>query len=171
MTAAHLERIPVLPEGFDNMRVEKWDKRFLNMAHLVSEWSKDPSTKCGAVIVRPDNTIVSTGFNGFPKGCKDDVEIYANRELKYSRVVHAELNAILHANEPLHGYTIYTYPPGYGPTCDRCAAHVIQSGIKRVVHIRDESDFALRWKDASERGLDMYDEAGVVVVGYKNEIF
>ena len=146
--------------------MNKWDERFLDMARLVSGWSKDPSTKCGAVIVRPDRTIVSTGFNGFPRGCSDDPEVYANRELKYARVVHAELNAILHAKEDLTGYTIYTWPPGFGPSCDRCSAHIIQSGITRVVHIRDTSEFALRWKDAAQIGLDMYEEAGVEVVAY-----
>lgn len=142
----------------------KWDERFIEVAALVASWSKDPSTKCGAVIVRPNRTIASVGFNGFPQGCDDAEEIYENRELKYARVVHAELNAILFAREPLDGYTMYTYPPGYGPTCDRCASHVIQSGIKRIVHVSDTSEFAMRWKDATERGLKMYEEAGVEVV-------
>ena len=84
--------------------------------------------------------------------------------MKYARVVHAELNAILHAREPLTGYTMYTWPPGFGPSCDRCSAHIIQSGITRVVHKLDESDFASRWKEAVERGLTMYREAGVEIV-------
>jgi dCMP deaminase len=142
----------------------KWDDRFLEIAAQVSTWSKDPSTKCGAVIVRPDRTIVSTGYNGFPKGCDDSEEFYADRELKLARVVHAELNAILHAREPLQGYTMYTYPPGWGPSCDRCTAHIIQAGITRVVHRRDESEFARRWKESAERGLQMFEEAGVEVI-------
>lgn len=152
-----------LTDGVD----PKWDKRFLSMAGLVASWSKDPSTQCGAVIVRPDKTIVSTGYNGFPKGCDDSEDIYAERELKYARVVHAELNAILHAREPLNGYTMYTHPPGFGPSCDRCSAHIIQSGITRVVHTKDSSDFASRWKEPAERGLQMYAEAGVVVNSYE----
>ncbi len=145
------------------MANDKWDLRFLWMAGLVSEWSKDPSTKCGAVIVRPDKSIASTGFNGFPRGCDDSPEKYDNRELKYSRVIHAELNAIIQAAEPLTGYTMYTYPPGFGPSCDRCSAHIIQSGIARVVHVLDESDFAARWKESTDRGLEMYHEAGIIV--------
>ena len=35
----------------------KWNKRYLDMAKLVSSWSKDPSTQCGAVIVNADNEI------------------------------------------------------------------------------------------------------------------
>jgi dCMP deaminase len=144
--------------------MSKWDDRFLEMAALVASWSKDPSTQCGAVIVRPDRTVASVGFNGFPKGCSDDDEFYANRDLKLARVVHAELNAILHAQESLVGYTMYTYPPGFGPSCDRCTAHIIQSGITRVVHYQDTSEFASRWKEPAERGLQMYSEAGVEVV-------
>lgn len=139
-------------------------KFFIGLAEYISSASKDPSTKCGAVIIRPDRTIASVGFNGFPKGCSDDKELYENRELKLSRVVHAELNAILHAKESLNGYTMYTYPAGYGPTCDRCAAHVIQSGISRVIHKYDSSNFASRWKKPATIALQMYKEAGVEVV-------
>lgn len=144
--------------------MNKWDERFLNLAELVASWSKDPSTQCGAVIVRPDKTVASVGFNGFPKGCDDDPEFYADRDLKLARVVHAELNALLHAREDVSGYTMYTWPPGFGPSCDRCTAHIIQAGITRVVHQLDRSDFASRWKEAAERGLQMYDEAGVDVI-------
>jgi dCMP deaminase len=143
-----------------------WDGRYLAMAKLVASFSKDPSTQCGAVIVRPDRTLASVGFNGFPIGCDDDEALYADRETKYSRVVHAEVNAVLLAREPVHGYTLYTYPEGFGPTCDRCATVVIQAGIKRVVHVFADSPFASRWREANERGLAMYEEAGVEVVRY-----
>ena len=146
----------------------KWNKRFLQMAELVASWSKDPSTKCGAVIVRPDKTIASVGFNGFPMGTDDSDELYADRDLKYSRVVHAEVNAILHARESLHGYVMYTWPGGLGPSCDRCTTNIIQAGIGTVVHIYDNHDddgaFNTRWGEAVKRGLQMYQEAGVNVV-------
>lgn len=147
----------------EDIRKKKWDLRFLDVAEMVASWSKDPSTKCGAVIVRPDMTIASVGYNGFPRGCADDETIYKNRELKYERVIHAEVNAILNAREVLTGYTIYTYPKGYGPSCARCTTNIIQSGIKRVVHLKDTSEFAERWKVSAEIGLDMYREAGVEV--------
>lgn len=145
----------------------KWSTRFLEMAELVASWSKDPSTKCGAVIVRPDKTVASVGFNGFPKGCSDYEELYNNRELKYPRTVHAEVNAILHARESLEGYWIFTAPAGYGPSCANCSAAIIQSGIKCVVHRFDDSEFAARWKESAETGLQMYKEAGVRVDHYE----
>lgn len=148
-------------------RRQKWDFRFLRVAEMVASWSKDPSTKCGAVIVRPDLSICSVGFNGFPRGCSDDPGIYANRELKYERVVHAELNALLAAKEPVNGYTLYSWPPSIGPSCARCSAHIVQAGIGRVVHVRqDTSDLNARWGQSIKIGLDMFSEAGVVVTAY-----
>lgn len=135
-----------------------WDQRFLALAEHVASWSRDPSTKVGAVIVRPDKTIASVGFNGFPRGMSDDPELYANRELKYSRIVHAEINAILHTREALHGYTLYTWPLA---PCDRCAVTVIQSGISRVVFPATSEEACQRWGKLLEVALGMFAEAGV----------
>lgn len=146
----------------DHNRKLTWDYRFIALSNVIASWSKDPSTKTGAVIVRPDKTIASVGFNGFPKGCWDAGKLYENRDVKYARIVHAEMNAILLAKEPLAGYTMYTSWTGWGPSCDRCSAHIIQSGITRVVHRRDPS-MEDRWKDSIQMGLDMYKEAGVEV--------
>jgi len=108
-----------------------WDSRFLSLAAQVAEWSKDPSTKCGAVVVRPDRTVASLGYNGFPRGVEDAPKLLNNREEKYKRVVHAEMNALLFCQEHVRrGYVLYTWP--FLPCC-RCAAHVIQKGIGRVV--------------------------------------
>lgn len=138
-------------------KTKKWDQRFLDLAFLVASWSKDPSTKVGAVIVRPDRTVASLGYNGFPRGCSDAKEIYEDRPKKYSRVVHAETNAILSPRERLDGYTLYITHT----SCDRCATNVIQSGITRVV-FGEEPD-ASRWKEATDSALEMYEEAGVLV--------
>jgi dCMP deaminase len=107
----------------------KWDERFLALAEHVAQWSKDPSKKVGAVVVRPDRTMASIGFNGLPRGVSDSAERYEDRALKYPMIVHAELNAVLTAAEPLTGYTIYAalFP------CNECAKAIIQAGIARVV--------------------------------------
>ena len=143
----------------------KWGWRFLDLAELVSTWSKDPSTKCGSVIVRPDRTVASVGYNGFPKGCDDSELFYEHRPTKYARIIHAEMNAILNAREPLEGYTMYNWPPGGTPSCDRCAVHVIQSGISTVVHKYQEDDsMNQRQESGAGQALDMYQEAGVRVI-------
>lgn len=66
---------------------EKWDRRFLELAKQVSTWSKDPSTKVGAVLVNEDKHVVGMGFNGFPVGVADTEERLNNRELKYKMIV------------------------------------------------------------------------------------
>lgn len=141
------------PEGF-------WDKFFLGMAEYISQASKDPSTKCGAVIVRPDNTVASMGYNGFPRGVWDWKADYDDRTEKYARVIHAEMNAILHAPERLDGYSIYIWPL---PPCSACMASVIQTGIVRVVTLKPPEDMD-RWKGSWATAAQMAHEAGVEVV-------
>lgn len=109
---------------------EQWDLRFLEMAKLVSTWSKDPSTQVGAVIVRPDKTVASVGFNGFPRGVPDHEEWYEDKDIKYKIVRHAEENALAYAKADVSGCTLYLYPL---PPCSQCAGSLIQHGIKRVV--------------------------------------
>jgi dCMP deaminase len=87
-----------------------WRTRYLDLAAVVASWSRDPSTKVGAVIVRPDKTIASVGYNGFPRQMRDTPERYADREEKYSRIIHAEVNALLHARESVTGYDMYVWP-------------------------------------------------------------
>ena len=109
-----------------------WDIRFAQLAKLVSLWSKDPSTKVGSVIVRPDKTIASVGYNGFPKGIPDNPDWYDNRDIKYKVVKHAEENDILFSQQSLVDHTLYVYPL---PPCSSCAGDIIQRGIKRVVAV------------------------------------
>ena len=114
-----------------------WDEYFMGIAMLAAKRSKDPSTQVGACIVSPDNIIISTGYNGMPKGCSDD-EFPWDREgaeTKYPFVVHAELNAILNANgRDLRGSRLYValFP------CNECAKAIIQSGIKEVIYLSDK---------------------------------
>ena len=144
-------------------RQKKWDIRFLALACVISTWSKDPSTKVGAIIARPDMTIASVGYNGFPKSMKDDDYLYADRDVKLSRIIHAEMNAILHAKEPLHGYTLYTWPI---MSCDRCAVQVIQSGINRVVAPVPTVALSKRWKTHLLNSEKYFAEASVRVKLY-----
>jgi dCMP deaminase len=138
----------------------KWHRRFLAMADMVASWSKDPSTKVGAVIARGDRSIASVGYNGFPRGMSDDAALYADRETKYSRIIHAEVNALLNAREQLTGCTIYV------PTapCDRCAAQIVQAGIARVVYIEPSADILSRWGESMERTKAIFADAGVEVL-------
>jgi len=139
----------------------KWQARFLALTKEIASWSKDLGTKVGSVIVRPDRTICSVGFNGFPRGIEDNPYAIANRDTKLLRTIHAELNAILSAKEPLNGYSIFVWP--FQP-CSQCAAAIIQSGIKDVYcpflcHSSND-----RWSESFKAALQMLDEANVRVI-------
>ncbi len=129
-----------------------WDEYFMGIAMLAARRSKDPNTQVGACIVSQDNIIISTGYNGMPKGCDDDVFPWdrTGEQTKYPYVVHAELNAILNASgRDLRGSRIFValFP------CNECAKSIIQSGIQEVLYLSD------KYKDsmstlASKRMLD-----------------
>lgn len=136
----------------------KWDHRFLNMARHIAGWSKDPSTKVGAVIVRPDRTVASMGFNGLPRGVEDTAHRLGNRDTKLALTVHAEINALAFAQEPLRFCTLYVWPL---PPCVRCAASIIQHGITRVVSYEPKPDS--QWWDSVMDAKELLEEAGVTV--------
>ena len=143
-----------------------WDRFFLGLAKYISSASKDPSTQTGAVIVRPDRTIASVGFNGFPRGTNDDPALYANRDVKLSRIVHCEMNAILHARESLHGYILYTWP---FCSCDRCAVHVIQAGIAKCVAPKLPANLEERWGKSVQSAIEIFQEAGIILTQVEME--
>lgn len=147
---------------------DKWDRRYVELARLVSTWSKDPSTQVGAVLVRPDNSVASIGYNGFPKGIEDTEERLNDRDTKYSFVIHAEMNAVLNAHDDVRGDTLYLWPL---LCCDRCAVHMIQAGIKRVVAPSCPTDKADRWEPILKNSRARFGEAGVEWVEIPHELF
>lgn len=143
--------------------IEKWDKRFLQMAELVSTWSKDPSTKVGAVYVK-DRRILSTGYNGFPR-CIDDSDLrLENRKEKYHLVLHAEINGIFNATHhgvPLKGTTLYIYGL---PICSECAKGIIQIGVRRVVWWT-KNPISETWAQSWNNSVELFEEAGIITEG------
>lgn len=142
---------------------EKWHRRFMEVAFLVAGWSKDPSTKTGAVVVGPDREIRATGYNGLVRGVDDSVSERMERPTKYDFFEHAERNAIYNAcltGTSLKGCVMYaTHAP-----CTDCARAIIQSGIKMVVTnkiIIDESTPKGTWRDKLDFSKQMFEEAGV----------
>ncbi len=137
----------------------KWDKRFLEMATLVASWSKDPSTKVGAIAVR-NRTVIAQGYNGFPKGMSDEQFRYEQKVLKYKMIVHAEMNLIYNAADngvSLRGSTVYAVGL---PVCSDCAKGLIQVGVERVVMpMREELDD--KWAVSCADAQSFFDEAGV----------
>ena len=125
-------------------RTIKWDRRYLELALFISTWSKDPSTKVGAVLVGHNNRILATGYNGFVFGADDDDELYQDRVYKYRHVVHAEANALMSMNFRSVGATMYcTMPP-----CFECTKKIVYSECSNLVCLTyPEHDTQQRWTD------------------------
>lgn len=132
--------------------MSEWDRRFLNLAAEISDWSKDPSTKVGAVLVDHKRRVVGTGYNGYPRNIAD--ELLSRRDYKLAHTVHAEVNALLNSLRDVDGCTLYvTHPP-----CSSCAVVMAQAGIKRVVTYVPATQFADRWGD---QGIQILKKAGI----------
>ena len=147
--------------------MNKWDKRFMEMADLVSSWSScfQDNRQVGAVTVK-DKRILTTGYNGAPANilsCKErgeclrkKLEIKSGTMQEICYAAHAEQNAIIQAARTgisLLGATLYcTHQP-----CVICCKIIINSGIARVIYRHSYPD---------EFSLRLFKEAGVVLEQY-----
>lgn len=110
-----------------------WHLRFIELAKLVSTWSKDPRTKVGCVIAR-DKHVISLGYNGFPQGVEDTPERLNDRDLKNKFVVHAEKNCIYNTNQDLTASDVYcTLMP-----CRECAKALIQKKVRAIMFLKTD---------------------------------
>lgn len=132
----------------------------MRLAKEVSSWSKDPSSRIGAVAIAPQGQVLSQGYNGFPRGISDSIERYTNREVKYDFIVHAEMNCIYNASfngVSLKDSTIYVYGL---PVCNECAKGIIQVGASRVV-TNAVNHKGERWYESCNKAENMLQEAGI----------
>lgn len=137
----------------------KWDYHFMLQAKLWATMSKDPSRKIGAVIVNGKKPVAS-GYNGFPSLLLDKEEYLSNREIKYKRTLHAEVNALHNAAEfgiPVKDCVMYVYGL---PTCSNCALHIISSKIKKVVYCDINSGGSI-WIDEGILTKELFEEANI----------
>ena len=149
--------------------MNKWDRRFMEMARLVSTWSScfAPGREIGCVIVK-DKRIMTTGYNGAPAGmktCRERGECLRRRmgiesgtraEVRYA--AHAEQNAILQSARlgiSIDGATLYcTHQP-----CSVCAKMIVNAGIRRVVYEQGYPDaFSLEIFRETGVELEKYEE-------------
>jgi dCMP deaminase len=137
-----------------------WHRRYLSVADVAASWSKDRSTKVGCVIVGEAGQILSTGYNGFPRGVIDDVDERHVRPEKYLWTEHAERNAIYNAartGTSLVGSTLYVQ---WHPCAD-CARGIIQSGIRTVILAQPVT--LEGWTNSTDVAKIMFEEADVRV--------
>lgn len=147
-------------------KTNMWDKRFLELTRHIAGWSKDPSTKCGAVIVGTNQQVLSTGYNGLPRGLEYSEKSF-ERPYKYYIFEHAERNAIYCASRhgvPLEGSTMYVT----GPPCADCARAIVQVGIKIIVY-PEKHNFLKRmkskeWAESIRASREILRAGNVIVV-------
>ena len=147
----------------------RWVEYFRNLAHNVKLKSKDVNTQIGAVIVGKDKEIVSTGYNSFPRGIRDDKKERQERPEKYYWFEHAERNAIYNAARigvSTKGTTMYL---SCGVPSSDCARGIINAGIVRIFCEKGGGTERIKWVESAERSWEMFDEAGVNVCFYDDE--
>lgn len=130
----------------------EFDKWVFKIINVISERSKCVRYKVGAVIIR-DNTILSTGYNGPPRGlahcCDDDIGCNVEKHKKqlngiksntgYCRGAHAEANAIVQAAKngtSIDNAVIYC---NLAP-CAQCFKLILNAGIKKIIYKSDYED-------------------------------
>lgn len=148
--------------------MNKWSLRYLNLAKEVSTWSKDPSTKVGAISVGNKGQIISQGFNGFPRGVNDSDQRLNNKEQKYKYVVHGEMNCIYnacHNGSSLKDSTLYVYGL---PICSECAKGVIQVGVAKVI-MQHPKSITSKWSESFNLTSEMFNEANVQYLRYDED--
>ena len=108
-----------------------WDTTFMALAFVSAMRSPDNETKHGAVVVDAKHRILGTGFNGFPRGARDE-NLPKERPEKYPYVIHAEVNALINSRhiEDAAACTIYVT----GEPCNECFKMIAQYGIGRIVY-------------------------------------
>lgn len=140
-----------------------WDNYFMEIAHVVTRRSNCTRRQVAAVIVK-DTRIISTGYNGTPRGVKNCDEggcprcanpnIESGTALDDCYCSHAEENSIIQAayhGIAVKGSTLYTT---FSP-CLQCSKMIINSGVAEVVYHRKYS--------IADNALALLQEAGVAV--------
>lgn len=151
-----------------------WHQYYLTLTYLVAMKSKDSSSKIGAVIVGRENQIISTGYNGIPRGVREQPKLDAEprrdeRPEKYFWWEHAERNAIYNSSRygiELQSATMYTQKM----PCTDCMRGIIQSGIHKVVIHDNGVKMAPKWLESAEMSHQMAEESGVTIQHYSGNL-
>ena len=134
-----------------------WHSRFLSLATTIAQWSKDPSTRVGAVAVGSARQLLESGYNGPPRGVRD-LDERMDRPAKYLWTAHAEENLVAHAaRRQLEGSTVYVTHL----CCSACARMLINAGVAKVVVGDGQTAMS---QDQFDAASVMFEEAGVDVI-------
>lgn len=132
-----------------------WDEYFINIVNLIKERATCPRKKVGALIVK-NNKIISSGYNGSPKGMEHCLDVGCLIKNNHCiRVMHAEQNALLQAGKEAEGANLYcTCLP-----CEICFKMCIQAKIKKIIYLEDYNKQNLKY---------WIDNGGIELIKWKN---
>ncbi|MCM2402482.1 deaminase [Rhizobium sp. S153] len=150
----------------ENEKEARWHDRFMGLCNHIAAWSEDRDFRVGAVVVGPAHEVRTMGYNGLPRGVKENEEVRFDRKSgeKFFWFEHAERNAIYNAARmgvSVDGCTIYVnrFP------CADCARAIIQSGLRMVcVPAKPVNDGVL--DKSFDRSEVLLSEAAVEVLIY-----
>lgn len=138
-------------------------RKYLKLAEsMASGFSKDPSTKVGALfLAKNSHQILSMGYNGMPRGFNETLVTRWERPQKYIYVEHAERNAIYNAcrngvslEDSIAVVTLFP--------CPDCMRAIIQSGVSCIITY-SPVNASEKWEDLFKYSKEMADECGVVI--------
>lgn len=152
------------------MKRSKAIKYYKLTEFMANNFSKDPSTKVGALFMYPETMqILSMGYNGMPRGIDETIAERWERPLKYKLIEHAERNAIYNAAQSGVSLRDSICVATMLPCCD-CTRGIIQSGCKMVI-TKDISQLQQtqpevydRWKDDWDISMSMLKEADIQIM-------
>lgn len=152
------------------MKRAKAIKYYKLTEYMAQTFSKDPSTKVGALFIYPGTLqILSMGYNGMPRGVDETIKERWERPLKYMLTEHAERNAIYNAAQAGTSLRDSICVASMCP-CFDCARGIIQSGCKMVITRdinelqKNNPEVAERWKEGWDISIPMMREAGVHIM-------
>ena len=138
---------------------------FVGVAEAFAVHSKNPKRRIGAIILRPDLTFVSAGWNDLARRVAHSAERY-EQPLKDFYCVHAELNAILNAARiGVSTDRCHMLVTGLAP-CANCANAIVQAGIRQI-WFPDPSNELTRWQESFSHSFNILEEGGVNYDTYK----
>jgi len=136
------------------------DHTYMRMARVESQKSPDESNKVGCIIRRSGGyDVLGVGFNSYPENSIAPRRYGKGDDFKYARIIHAEMRALIHAQDCVQGATLYTTCP----PCSNCAKHICDAGISRVI-VPAESynlDYVQRFSSDCQLAVNLLGECGI----------
>ena len=138
-----------------------WQRKYFRLAKTVSNFSKDPTRKVGAIAIGNYGQVLSQGYNGFPRKFSDKEEIYSNKLIKNNFIIHAEMNCIYNAaltGVSLDQALLFVYGLHI---CHECAKGIIQAGFSEV-YSKGPAAYSKKWNESFKLSEESFKKAGII---------